>query len=627
MGKLIQIINEKIEKIKPEKILSDLTQNTDPTTISEFVDSKNKDERIAIAANPNLTIEQQTKLANDKVNGVKQALCYNANLDYDLARQLLDEEPARVDFIAEYGGSQLDMLAVEFGKKKNDDFRTRYTITKIFKSPSISDEFIDEIIKNFSDMLTSTDSRNLYKNQSLSKKSVYKLMDVLSKNEERTSDGSLTQLIVRHPKFIKESDIKKLNWKTISDIQSAVFFRKDISENFLLDVVKNLNENTSVVSHGGNANPHLYTSVSVLNALMEKYLTFKLSYNHEFSYFTKNTNIPLNPRLMIDMVKHLEEQGKGYNASNLLKNEYFPDYGLDEIKIDENNYKSILSSPAANIDKVDGIIKKFVTDAKSAEKAMWGLADRREKKQLIGDEAAQDLLEKMNTKAYWFQYIISGNLVDRVLDNIDDYLESVTYSMYSEQKEETPKHKILDMLSQNKKLTSSQKKKVLKMYNNLNQDEIPRFDNGVAANLTVSDKDPDPDFFEELMKDPKAKIWNIWTESSSAYFQYDDKIIPIIDKIALKTKDVPVEVIKTNGHVNFSAWFDYNNREGEKMNKKTAEKYLIHFINHGDEAMKQKLQTGFIDDDWMLPNVKVALYELTGKIDYLPDAAKDIFLF
>jgi len=51
-----------------------------------LVKSGKKEDRTLVAANPTLTVEQQTKLAADKVANVRQMLCCNQNLDVSIAK-------------------------------------------------------------------------------------------------------------------------------------------------------------------------------------------------------------------------------------------------------------------------------------------------------------------------------------------------------------------------------------------------------------------------------------------------------------------------------------------------------------------------------------------------------------
>ena len=105
----------------------------------------------------------------------------------------------------------------------------------------------------------------------------------------------------------------------------------------------------------------------------------------------------------------------------------------------------------------------------------------------------------------------------------------------------------------------------LDIFNNLGPDEKPNY-GGVTRQLSTSDKDPDPEFFEELMIDSDANIWDIWTEIGSAYFQYSKRIIKVIDKIALKTKDVPAQLFYVGGgSKTFNDWFKNNSNQNFKF--------------------------------------------------------------
>ena len=99
MGKLSELMAEATKNItkttRPvnvDHVFTGITKETNLKVISTYVTSKDRFERIGIAANPALTVAQQEILSNDKLDSIKQALCYNFNLDTNIAVKLLDED-------------------------------------------------------------------------------------------------------------------------------------------------------------------------------------------------------------------------------------------------------------------------------------------------------------------------------------------------------------------------------------------------------------------------------------------------------------------------------------------------------------------------------------------------------
>ena len=144
--------------------------------------------------------------------------------------------------------------------------------------------------------------------------------------------------------------------------------------------------------------------------------------------------------------------------------------------------------------------------------------------------------------------------------------------------------------------------------------------------LASSLASPDPDFFEYLMT-TGGNIWSIWEISMGlSYWQYDDSVLPIIDKLALETKLVTHSVM--NSQKTFGEWFKMNNFKTTKMSKETGLKYLLHFIQYGDNKLKALTITDeFLSKEWKTPEVMMAMYERTHDKKYLSDVMKDIFWF
>jgi len=622
---LINIINEKIEKIKPEKIITDLTQNEDTDIIDEYVNSKKKDDRIAIAANPNLTIEQQTKLSNDRVNGVKQALCYNSKLDVDLAKKLLDEEPKRINFIARYGGKQLDNIVLDHVKTIESSYSQENMLGDLFKSPEISDETIKTIIKDYPKSIISSNAENLMRNKNLSKKSVYNILDHLVKYTHFSPN--LTKLIINQSKFIKEADIKKLDWKNNENIKEAIFYREDMSEGFVIDTIKSLKEGESTHALANNKENKNKNSFTILNALLQQYATFKkFSYVHEFNIFEKSNKMPLDPKAMIAVVKTLlkySDSTYDFYAEHILRNESYPDYGLDILPINDKTIPVILSNTNISPKRAKDIIMN-INDFDTMQSAILKFSSNQTLMDL-DDDIKMFMFNNTNAKKYWMERVPNGKLVDDILENLDKWKEH--FLAYKDGENKPSKWEILKALTINKALTNTQRKLVLKKRDYVVKEENITYGTDLEKEM-ITTKFDDPEFLEEMVSKNPENIWEIWTASGSAYFQYSKKIVKTIDKLALKTDGAPEKVLSGISNKNFTSWFDHNNQNGVLMSKDTAKKYLLHFIKTSDNDTKILLKGNFIDDDWLEdPDVMSAMYELTDNDKYLPQAAKDIFLF
>ncbi len=615
MGKLTEFINEALIKYNPDKVFTHAAFITDADEIAKMVDSSKKDTRVAIAPNPNLTLEQQTKLSTDKVELVKQILCYNKKLDLDIAKKLVAEEVERITIISKYGEGHLNDLVVETIKKLKDNLRYK-TVENLLNSPSLSDKTIEYVIKNHASMLTGTGARGLYRNKTLSKKAVFMLMDHL-KNEDYHGDATLARLINNQVEHIKEADIKKLDWKTNPEVQEAISSRKDLSESFTLDMLKYLTKET----HLGIENPFILT-VDAVNTIMEKYISFgDLDYKQNLSIFENTTDLPLNPKLMIEIVNLMDRKRYSLYIRYILNNKFFPPYGLDEIEVDEENIKAIIASPAADSKRVEDLISRFVIEPKAAEGAIWGLAERKNKVEL-SKRSYDLLLNHVNSKSLWFEYAVYGKMVDEIVDNLDKY---VKYFLDYSYKTSTPKDSILTSLSKNRGLTNKQRRKILDAFDKLAANEKLSY-HDLAAPLAMNSLEADPEFFEDMMKRNDGDIWFVWDNLMGfSYSEFDDSIVKVIDKIALSTKEVTIRAI---GQKSFDEWFAHTNYKAPKMSEDTAEKYLIHFIKKGNNTLVEKVSvTDFLSEKWKTPPVMMALYERTKDEKYLPQQAKDIFLF
>lgn len=617
MGKLSEYIAEAAIKINPEKVLTKLTELDDISQIAALVSSGKKDDRFSIAANPRLNIAQQTKLSTDKVEMVKHALCFNSNLDPDIARTLLKEDIERLPFIALYGNKQLASVVLEFLSDKRLDSSYK-VIQNLLNSPEVSDEVIEYVIKNAPDQLTNPGTRKVYSNKSMTKKSAMALLDHL-KNVSYKGDATLSRLIINNPQFIKEADIRQLDWQHNSEIQSAISSREDFSAKLVSDMLDNLVEDTRIETD----NPHIM-DVDNINKIMEKYLTFKLSYKQNFDFFNQAKNLPLNPKLMIEMVKAMQKQNYSQYAKFFLRNKFFPAYGLDEINVTEN-YRDVLSSPAIDVKRAEDIIKKVMIDSQSAENVLWGLVER-ENRLDISSATSQKILNIIGSKSLWFEYLVSGDQADEVIDNLGKYAKYFTDYSY---KSSTPKFSVLSSLVKNKNLTTTQRKKMLDVYKNLDPSEVLPYTNFISALALNDKKNQDPEFFRSIMTEHGGKIWDVWNVSQGmVYYQYNEATRAVIDEIALANNEIPSNIFKLGGPPVYSSWVEFNNKADGHMSDETAIKYLIHFIKDGDEKVRKVfLAEGFIDDKWLTPEIKMVIYDVTGDVNYLPEEAKDIFLF
>lgn len=615
MGKLTEFINEALIKYNPEKVFTHAAFITDADEIAKLVDSSKKDNRVAVAPNPNLTLEQQTKLASDKVELVRQILCYNKNLDLDIAKKLVADEVERITIISKYGNIHLNDLVVDTIKKIKDIVRYK-TIENLLNSPGLSDKTIEYIIKNHADKLTGTGARGLYRNKTLSKKAVFMLVDYL-KNVDYHGDATFARLLINQTEHIKESDIKKLDWKNNSEVQEAISSRTDLSESFTLDMLRNLTKDTNLSID----NPYIL-HVDSVNTIMEKYLGFKeLDYKQNLTLFEKTTDLPLNPKLMVEMVKTMDKKRYGLYIRYILNNKFFPAYGLDELEVTEENLKTIIASPAADYAKVESLVSQYVNDPKTAESAIWGLAERTDKVELTR-KSFDLLLNLINSKSLWFEYAVYGKYVDEVIDNLDTFKK---YYLDYSYKTSTPKDSVLSSLAKNRGLTNKQRRKALDAYDKLDPNEKLSYrDLGVP--LAMNSLETDPEFFEELMTRNDGDIWFVWDNLVGfSYSEFDDSIVKIIDKIALSSKEVTIRAI---GQKTFDEWFKHTNYKAKKMSEETAEKYLIHFITVGNQTLQSKLiHDGFLSEKWKTPAVMMTLYEKTKDEKYLPQSARDIFIF
>ena len=182
-------------------------------------------------------------------------------------------------------------------------------------------------------------------------------------------------------------------------------------------------------------------------------------------------------------------------------------------------------------------------------------------------------------------------------------------------------------MASNKNLTTAHKMKILELEKQLPPNANKYKENTIKTNLTTADKNPEPEVFEIFMNDPDASIWDIWIADGSAYFQYDKPILKIIDAMALKTKDAPAELFKHKK--TFNNWFNYNNENGGQMSRETGAKYLCHFIKTGTPELQDFLcNSGVINDEWLsIGTVSYEFYNLTHDMKYLPQEAKEVFLF
>lgn len=615
MGKLAEFIVEAAIKINPEKIITGLTKITDVTEIDKLVSSGKKDDRISIAANPNLNLEQQTKLSTDRVEMVRHALCFNSNLDTQLAKKLLDEDIDRLTFISKYGKKHLIDTILLFLKDKRLD-NPYIIVNNILNSSDISDTAIEYIIKHHPDILVNPGNRKVYTNKNLTKKSALMLLHHL-KDEEYKGDATLSRLIINNPDHIKESDIIGLDWKNNSELQAAISGRKDFSRDLVYAMVDNLLPDTRLEA----TNPHMHDS-EILNKVIEKYLTFKLSFRNSFDIFKETTDIALDPQLMLDIVKYLNVTEYEHYAKFFLNNSAFQIDGIREIPLTSNNFRDILAAPATDANFADEIIKKMVVDPNTADSAIWGLASRKVKLR-ISKISLKKLLDTVSVKSSWFEFVIFGEEVDTVLDNLEAYKKYYTDYNY---KSAQPKFALLSSLVKNKNLTTQQRKKIFSIYQKLDPSEILPHTKFVSM-LSLYDTTQDPALFRMSMTQG-GNIWDVWDVTTGlTYYQFNPEIIKIIDELVLNTTNVPAGILKIkNSHV-FSDWVDNNNKEGIKMTDEMAIKYLIHFIKVGNDYVRKIIFGGYIDEKWMVPEVSMCMYEVTNNPEYLPQLTKDIFLF
>lgn len=619
MAKLSKILLEKVEKLQVTEVLGSASKLTNPDEINKLVISKKKDDRISVAANPNLTNEQLTILLNDKVALVRMAMCYNPNLTVQMAETILAEEPDRLRTLVEYADEQLDDYLLKTVPAKNWDY---YFEGVAKNKPQMTFKFLSALltITKEKSLLRSTSARPLFRRKDLDKKTI-ELIEA-SIIDRGSSDYPLTRLILNQVDYYTEKKIKTMDWKTNSEIQQAILFRADISKKFLLEIIGSLLENTSLnyltdnKEHLNNKDPE------VLNALLKSFATKKLdTYRTSYDAFEKAKHIPLDPKLLLAVAKKMVETGKDSGLDPIVKNVSFPDEGLDIIPIkDSVHLKIILLSPNITVKRTSDLINKYMLISANQEDVLWGLAGSEVD---ISVKDQELFLKTYSIKSYFFQYVCRGDFADTVLKNIPKFSEYLTMPDDNE-------IYLMVALAKNTHLTNKQKKELFKMYSKLNHGNT-KYDSMFYENITIH-KNNTPEFLEELTTVNKANIWNVWTTSGSSYFQYKGKLKDKIDKIALSTPDVPKEVISGLSNKTFDAWFKYNNYEGwnnsNQMSKEVGFKYLIHFIETGSqEALGLLTSDNFIDDEYLTPEVLAALYARTQDEKYIPDSAKDIFLF
>lgn len=627
---LVTIINEKIEKIKPEVILTDLTKNTDPDTIAEFVNSKKKDDRIAIAANPNLTVEQMEQLSNDKVNGVKQALCYNKNLPIEIAQKLLDEEPNRLQFIAEYGGSQLDKLSLDHLATIKEKYDRGAIMARLLRSPELSDETITTLIEKYPDEITR--ERELFRNKNLSKKAVYMLIDHLIKNSKGFRDAALTRITSVRTDVVKESDLKKMDWKNNKDLRATIFYRSDMSEKFVIQAIEASTDDDSFSSfrdsiNKGNPNAK---SIGVLNALLRRYAQIdKFSFHQDFTLFGDNKNLPLDPKAMITVVEKMSKSEYMSQIENLTQNIAYPDYGLDNIPITKASVKKILTNPNIDIKRAEKIIMSISDKEIMGSEVIFSFPGN-DNLHKVSDDVKKHVLVVSQNFGYWLKFVPAGKLVDEILDNLEDWIKYDSRSYGTDK----PKWEILLRISENGEVNPAQVKKILKLKDKIIKEEnVESYAQGGILTTLMNKSHKRPEAMKDIIA-AGGDIWRVWLGDGTTYFQYDEKARKIIDKHALETNEVPERLLTSGNNNTFTKWVEYCNNayrgedKSEKMSKETAIKYLIHFIKYGDEGVKKLLQSNYLSDEWLeIPDVSAAMYEMSGNENYLPQEAKDMFLF
>lgn len=616
--RLNNLLNEKLEISKPDISLSASNEN-DLKIIDSLVKSKKKDDRISVGANPNLTQEQFELLSTDKVNAVKESLCFNPNIPLEIANKLFAEDSDRITILAVYSDSHLDDFLL-----KNMPLKAwRGTIESVTKKrKTISLNFLTKLVDIIgAEIFTTTSVRPLFRRKDLDDKTIKYIFDLLYK-QTSNSDYPLTKLILNQEKYFKESDLKKLDWKSNFQIQNAILYRDDISESFLIDVVNSLVPDTRLSYLSDNPENKNSKNPKVLNALL-KYLLSQdsISYFTSFAPFEKAKKIPLDAKLLVNLVQKMITTSRDNDLSSIISNVSFPDEGLDLIPIrDSKVLKYILQSPNITDDRVSVLLNKYVTDKNMLEDLFWGLADCNNE---ISVKDQEKMLNNYNVKSYIFSYICRGEFADIVLKDIKKYAKYLTMPADDD-------FYLIVGLAKNKKLSSKQKKEVFKHYLKMSHTN-EKYDRMFYENIITMNNNT-PEFLEELINVNKDNIWYIWTASGSSYFQYSGKLKDKIDKIVLSTPNVPKNVISGLSNKTFDDWFKYNNNtwngNSNQMSKEMCFKYLIHFIKTGSQEALTLLTTdNFLNDEYITPEVKNELYIRTSDEKYIPDSAKDIFLF
>ena len=632
MAKLTTIL-EKMEKINANKIITDLTQNTHEDVIDDMAMSKKKDDRIAIAANPNLTDIHFEKLANDKVNGVKQALCYNKSIPSKYAKQLLDEEPLRLEFIASYAGDQIDDTLIDYLTPKAA--KDRYSQDAILKwlgvKPTVSTKLYKWVTDNI-EMDRIGFSKDFQRRKDAPKEQILLIINKMISNDSNAY-GGISRIILNNDKVFDNKTILTLD-QSNNGVQEAILFRNKSTKKMVLDVIENMNEHTSArVMEEGKSK--WAKDKDVLNAYLKMVVN-----SPEINSYLINLNVIRNGKL-IGLDADLLVQGakltapkvgagnnNSVNLEAFILNKNYPADAFDFIPLNEHTVQAIVTSPNVPMELIERALEEAESGSESVEQIMWGLASKDIK---LSNEFQEKMRAKLRVKSYFYEYIARGEIAEDVVKNPGKYITDFDTEYSSQKSNEID---VILKMAKNSSLSEDQRDTVLKQHKKFASQK--GWDTNPIGAI-VTQKSNSPKYLEKLLKKDKNNVWKIWSETGSAFFQYSPEQQKIIIKYVLKTTECNDDAYGVF-HMqkrSFKEWIDYSRMSSENWESKgiddsTAIKLLEHLLTIAVDSPKLKeylVKETFVVDYIDKGTVMSLMYNLTDDIKYLSDKAKDIFLF
>ena len=630
MGKLSELMAEATKNItkttRPvniDHVFTGITKETNLKVISTYVTSKDRFERIGIAANPALTVAQQEILSNDKLDSIKQALCYNFNLDTNIAVKLLDEDVGRVETISKYGNPKLHNIVFKYVEKLNKNQREG-CISNVLGSSEIDENTLVYAIKNYPEAIFYPPAIKLSRIH-ISDKITKIILDHAIKTNTPLANAFLKDMLSSKVNNISETDIKRMDWKNSYIIQSGIFEREGLSDEFYLQVIDNYKRVTTVSAE----NKSLKKS-KILNAFMSKFISLKGEAAKWVSWqaFENTQHIPLDPKLLVSMVKYLEMVDQKNGQEAFISNVSYPHNSLDNITMGYENIGVFLKY--ADNKRCVEEIDKFMVDTRSADAVKYAIGSIRTPFDLPDNTLMRmlDLVKNgLTGPVAWFEYVIHGKKIDEILKNIDDYT-----SYFDLQSSRSHlKAAVLYSLAANRFLTPKQAKNVLSAYKQLKPDETPTYKHlDIETTIAVSGLNPDKEYLKKQISSGNLDPWIFWNTAKTnvRYYEFSKEMIEFIDAEALNTKIVKSDALNTE---TFDKWVEYSNGFDQGFDKtmdtEKALKFLKKFLTDGDDKLITKLTSkGFLSDVWLkTEEIQWLMYHKTKDKKYLPELVKDVF--